>query len=169
MNKFSDGFSTADERVEMEDMLIDSLIEDMDMSTLISFARDALFESYSQYSDHDLLEEVERFAPHLLDEDDEYDGQPDEAQEWFDFDPDAGRLIMFNLDMFTSPRNENSLFKNIPMNCLDEVKSVFKTKGIKVRYRYRGPRNEFSDIRPKHRRMQDCVKQFANRFSVYLR
>lgn len=76
---------------------------------------------------------------------------------------------MFNLEMFTSPRNENSLFKNIPMNCLDEVKSVFKAKGIKVRYRYRGPRNEFGDIRPKYRRMQDCVKQFANRFSVYLR
>ena len=91
MNKDFDGFPTADERAEMEEMLIESVIDAMDMSTLISFARDALFDAYAKYTDNDLLEEVERFAPHLLDEDDDddYDGQPDEAQEWFDFDPDA--------------------------------------------------------------------------------
>jgi len=64
---------------------------------------------------------------------------------------------------------EVSLYKNIPISELDKVRAFLKSKGITVRIRYRGPRNEFSDIRPKHRRMQDCLKQFANRFSVYLR
>jgi len=64
---------------------------------------------------------------------------------------------------------EVSLYKNIPISELDKVRAFFKSKGITVRIRYRGPRNEFGDIRPKYRRMQDCVKQFANRFSVYLR
>jgi len=71
MNKFSDGFPTSDDRSDIEDSLISHIIEGMDMSTLVSFARDALYEAYSQYSDQDLLEEVDRFAPHLLDEDDE--------------------------------------------------------------------------------------------------
>ena len=71
MNKFSDGFPTSDDRDEIEESLISHIIEGMDMSTLVSFARDALYEAYSQYSDQDLLGEVDRFAPHLLDE--EYD------------------------------------------------------------------------------------------------
>ncbi len=73
MNKFTDGFATADVRDEIEESLISHIIDGMDMSTLVSFARDALYEAYSQYSDQDLLEEVDRFAPHLLDEDDEED------------------------------------------------------------------------------------------------
>jgi hypothetical protein len=70
---------------------------------------------------------------------------------------------MFNLELFTSPRNEYSLFKNIPMDCLDEVKSVFKAKGIKVRYRYRGSR-QYPDGKPSF-----CHKDKADRFSVYVR
>jgi hypothetical protein len=73
MNKFTDGFATADVRDEIEESLINHVIDGMDMSTLVSFARDALYEAYSKYSDQDLLEEVDRFAPHLLDEDDEED------------------------------------------------------------------------------------------------
>ena len=73
MNKFVDGFATADVRDEIEESLINHVIDGMDMDTLVSFARDALYEAYSQYSDQDLLEEVDRFAPHLLDEEDEED------------------------------------------------------------------------------------------------
>ena len=64
---------------------------------------------------------------------------------------------------------EVSLYKNIPMSELENVKSFLRGKGLTFRIRYRGPRSEFSDIRPKNRRMQDCLKEFANRFSVYLR
>ena len=62
---------------------------------------------------------------------------------------------------------EVGMYKNIPIDKLEEVRAFFKSKGIKVRIRYRGPRTNPLDIRPKHRRMQDCLKRFANRFTVY--
>jgi len=71
MNKDFDGFPGGVDRADMEEMLIESVIDGMDMSTLISFAREALFDAYAKYTDNDLLEEVERFAPHLLDEDED--------------------------------------------------------------------------------------------------
>jgi hypothetical protein len=73
MNKFSDGFATADDRDEIEELFICHIIEGMDMDTLVGFAREALYKAYANYTDNDLLEEVERFAPHLLDEYDEED------------------------------------------------------------------------------------------------
>lgn len=77
MNKFSDGFVTTDDRSDIEDSFISHIIEGMDMSTLVGFARDALYKAYADYTDNDLLEEVERFAPHLLDE---YDDEEDEDE-----------------------------------------------------------------------------------------
>ena len=71
MNKFSDGFATADDRYEIEESLICHVIEGMDIDTLVQFAREALYRAYANYTDNDLLEEVERFAPHLLDEDED--------------------------------------------------------------------------------------------------
>jgi hypothetical protein len=71
MNKFSDGFPTSDDRDEIEESLINHVIEGMDMSTLVQFARESLYKAYADYTDNDLLEEVERFAPHLLEEYDE--------------------------------------------------------------------------------------------------
>jgi predicted Zn-dependent peptidase len=73
MNKFSDGFPTSDDRDEIEESLINHVIEGMDMSTLVQFAREALYKAYADYTDNDLLEEVERFAPHLLDLEEEID------------------------------------------------------------------------------------------------
>ena len=73
MNKFSDGFPTTDDRDEIEESLISHIIEGMDISTLVGFARDALIDAYAKYTDNDLLEEVERFAPHLLEEYDDED------------------------------------------------------------------------------------------------
>ena len=77
MNKFSDGFATADDRDEIEESLICHVIEGMDIDTLVQFAREALYKAYANYTDNDLLEEVERFAPHLLDE---YDDEEDEDE-----------------------------------------------------------------------------------------
>ena len=61
----------------------------------------------------------------------------------------------------------SSYYKNVPIQYLDEVKTLLKKQGRKFRIRYRGPRTCFSDIRPRHQRMQDCLKKFANRFTVY--
>lgn len=62
---------------------------------------------------------------------------------------------------------ENSLYKNIPIEYLTEVREYFKSQNKKVRIRYRGSRTNPRDYRDRDRRMQDCVKQFADRFSVY--
>jgi len=75
---------------------------------------------------------------------------------------------MMNLSPFVNYR-EMARYKNIPIEYLDEVKTLLLKKGNKFRIRYRGPRTCFSDIRPRHQRMQDCLKEFANRFSVYYR
>lgn len=65
-------------------------------------------------------------------------------------------------------RYEVAMYKNIPISELESVRAFFKGYGIKVRIRYRGPRTNPLDMRYKHQRMQDCLKRFANRFSVYL-
>lgn len=71
------------------------------------------------------------------------------------------------LSPFYRGHREMAKYKNIPIEYLDEVKTLLRKQGKKFRIRYRGPRTCFSDIRPSHRRMQDCLKEFANRFSVY--
>lgn len=63
---------------------------------------------------------------------------------------------------------ELSNFKNIPISELEKVRAHLRAKGLKYRIRYRGPRTNPLDVRPKHRRMQDCLKRFANRFTVYI-
>ena len=46
------------------------------------------FKGYAEMTDEVLMQELdERGISHSFD--DEYDGQPDEAQEWHDFDPDC--------------------------------------------------------------------------------
>jgi len=62
---------------------------------------------------------------------------------------------------------EQAKYKNIPIEYLDEVKALLRKQGNKFRIRYRGPRTSLLDFRPHNTRMQDCLKEFANRFSVY--
>lgn len=49
------------------------------------------FKGYVSFTDEEIMAELEdRDISYLFGDDDyEYDGQPDEAQEWYDFDPDA--------------------------------------------------------------------------------
>jgi len=49
------------------------------------------FKGYVSFTDEEIMAELEdRDISYLFGDDDyEYDGQPDEAQEWHDFDPDA--------------------------------------------------------------------------------
>ena len=71
------------------------------------------------------------------------------------------------LSSYYRGHRENAKFKNIPIEYLGEVKNLLRKKGIKFRIRYRGQRNNLMDFRPYNCRMQDCLKEFANRFSVY--
>ncbi len=62
---------------------------------------------------------------------------------------------------------EGAMYKNIPMEYLEEVREYFKNTNLKIRVRYRGSRTNPADRRDRNQRMQDCTKQFADRFSVY--
>ena len=74
---------------------------------------------------------------------------------------------MMNLDQYKTI-NEIGFYKNIPISHLSEVKEHFKKEGVKIRIRYRGSRTNPLDHRPNYRRYQDCLAQFAERFSVYI-
>ena len=71
------------------------------------------------------------------------------------------------IENYTNTDRERAAFKNIPIALLPEVRSHFKSLGIKIVVRYRGSRTNPLDSRYYNQRMQDCVKQFADRFSVY--
>lgn len=73
------------------------------------------------------------------------------------------------LSSYYRGHREMANYKNVPIQYLDEVKSLLRKQGKKFRIRYRGPRNHLMDFRPHKCRMQDCLKEFANRFSVYYR
>lgn len=55
---------------------------------LESILRDG-FKGYANMTDEALMQELEERGISYLFGDDDYDGQPDEAQEWHDFDPDC--------------------------------------------------------------------------------
>jgi hypothetical protein len=74
---------------------------------------------------------------------------------------------MINLENYKTI-NEIGFYKNIPISHLPEVKEHFRKEGVKIRIRYRGSRTNPLDPRPNYRRYQDCLAQFADRFSVYL-
>lgn len=64
--------------------------------------------------------------------------------------------------------HERSAYKNIPLDLLPWVRQYFKEQGVKIIVRYRGPRNNPLDRRPLTQRRQDCLKKFADRFTVYI-
>lgn len=74
---------------------------------------------------------------------------------------------MLNLEQFKTVE-EIGFYKNIPISCLSEVREHFRKEGVKIRVRYRGSRTNPLDPRPNYRRHQDCLAQFADRFSVYI-
>lgn len=65
---------------------------------------------------------------------------------------------------YSSPANENSVAKNIPIELLEQVRAEVKTwaavAGQKLRIRFRGPRRDAMRL--------TCLKQDARSFSVYL-
>ena len=63
--------------------------------------------------------------------------------------------------------HERALYKNIPIQLLDEARDELRRRGIKYRIRYRGPRNDPRDTRSSLSRQLECAPKFANRFSVY--
>ena len=68
---------------------------------------------------------------------------------------------MLQLKQYKSPESETSLYKGIPIQYLPEVKSLFNSLGISVRYLFRGRRSR--------KNKSYCLLSDAQTFAVYQR
>ena len=81
--------------------------------------------------------------------------------------PHENDCVKYLLSKHKTDGSERASYKNISIELLPYFREYFKSQGTKIRVRYRGPRNNPLDTRYRNQRMQDCVKRFANRFSIY--
>ena len=56
------------DRDELQDNLINQILDDMDIKTMMAILYDHMSESYDKYSVDELIEEVEEYYPHLLED-----------------------------------------------------------------------------------------------------
>jgi len=55
-------------RSELQDNMIQQILEDMDIKTMMAILYDNMSESYDKYSDEELIAEVKEYYPELLEE-----------------------------------------------------------------------------------------------------
>ena len=55
-------------RSELQDNMIQQILDDMDIKTMMAILYDNMSESYDKYSDSELIEEVKEYYPHLLED-----------------------------------------------------------------------------------------------------
>lgn len=56
------------DRDELQDNLINQILDDMDIKTMMAILYDNMSESYDKYSVDELIEEVKEYYPHLLED-----------------------------------------------------------------------------------------------------
>ena len=56
------------DRDQLQDAMINQILDDMDIKTMMAILYDNMSESYDKYSDSELMEEVKEYYPHLLEE-----------------------------------------------------------------------------------------------------
>ena len=71
-------YSNTMNRSELQDNMIQQILDDMDIKTMMAILYDNMSESYDKYSDKELMAEVEEYYPHLLGDSEE----PSEATGW---------------------------------------------------------------------------------------
>jgi hypothetical protein len=54
------------DRDSLQDQLINQILDDMDIKTMMAILYDNMDESYDKYSVDELIAEVEEYYPHLL-------------------------------------------------------------------------------------------------------
>ena len=54
------------DRDQLQDQLINQILDDMDIKTMMALLYDMMDESYDNYSVNELIQEVEEYYPHLL-------------------------------------------------------------------------------------------------------
>ena len=55
-------------RQELQDTMIQQILDDMDIKTMMAILYDSMSESYDKYSDEELITEVKEYYPHLLED-----------------------------------------------------------------------------------------------------
>ena len=55
-------------RSELQDQLIEHLLDDMDIKTMMALLYHSFDESYDKYSDQELITEIEDLYPHILEQ-----------------------------------------------------------------------------------------------------
>ena len=56
------------DRDQLQDAMIQQILDDMDIKTMMAILYDNMDESYDKYSVDELIEEVEEYYPHLLED-----------------------------------------------------------------------------------------------------
>jgi len=56
------------DRDALQDNMINQILDDMDIKTMMAILYDNMSESYDKYSDKELIAEVEEYYPHLLED-----------------------------------------------------------------------------------------------------
>ena len=56
------------DRDALQDNMINQILDDMDIKTMMAILYDNMSESYDKYTVDELIEEVEEYYPHLLEE-----------------------------------------------------------------------------------------------------
>jgi hypothetical protein len=88
-------------------------------------------------------------------------GKVDTFKYWFL--PRKARKL---LDQYKAHQTESAVAKQIPIKGNeDAIEQLVQL--LKLKRRFRGTRNHPRDARPSYRRSQDCVKEFAERVSLY--
>lgn len=59
-------------------------------------------------------------------------------------------------------------YKHVPIEHLTEATQLLRAVGLTYRVRYRGTRTHRLDTRSRTARMQDCLKRFADRATIYI-
>jgi hypothetical protein len=54
------------DRKTLQDQLVQQMLDDMDLKTMMSLCYDYMMDGYDKYSDEELNEEVEQYYPELL-------------------------------------------------------------------------------------------------------
>ena len=55
-------------RSELQDDLITQMIDDMDLKTMASLLYDYMNHNYDKYTEEELIEEIEEYYPHILED-----------------------------------------------------------------------------------------------------
>ena len=56
------------DRDTLQDAMIQQILDDMDIKTMMAILYDNMSESYDKYSVDELIEEVKEYYPHILEE-----------------------------------------------------------------------------------------------------